>query len=51
MHYCRKNVPDYMISGSRGDYPVAGGIHFSYNSNEELHGALPYFREATTVFS
>ena len=44
-HGC-KNVPDYMISGSRGDFTGVGDIHFFYSSDEVLYGALPDFEEA-----
>ena len=38
--------PDYMISGSRGDFSGVGDIHFFYSSDEVLYGALPDFEEA-----
>mgnify|MGYP001543504117 CR=1 FL=1 len=41
-----ENVPDYMISGSRGDFTGVGDIHFFYSSDEVLYGALPDFEEA-----
>ena len=44
-HGC-KNVPDYMISGSRGDFTGVGDIHFFYSADEVLYGALPDFEEA-----
>ena len=44
-HGC-ENVPDYMISGSRGDFTGVGDIHFFYSSDEVLYGALPDFEEA-----
>ena len=44
-HGCEK-VPDYMISGSRGDFTGVGDIHFFYSSDEVLYGALPDFEEA-----
>ena len=40
------NVPDYMISGSRGDFSGVGDIHFFYSADEVLYGALPDFEEA-----
>ena len=39
-------MPDYMISGSRGDFSGVGDIHFFYSSDEVLYGALPDFEEA-----
>ena len=44
-HGC-KNVPDYMLSGSRGDFTGVGDIHFFYSADEVLYGALPDFEEA-----
>ena len=44
-HGC-ENVPNYMISGSRGDFTGVGDIHFFYSSDEVLYGALPDFEEA-----
>ena len=44
-HGC-ENVPDYMISGSRGDFSGVGDIHFFYSADEVLYGALPDFEEA-----
>lgn len=44
-HGCQ-NVPDYMISGSRGDLSGAGDIHFFYSADEILYGALPDFEAA-----
>ena len=44
-HGC-ENVPDYMISGSRGDFTGVGDIHFFYSADEVLYGALPDFEEA-----
>ena len=46
MRHGRENVPDYMISGSRGDLSGVGDIHFFYSSDEVLYGALPDFEEA-----
>ena len=40
MRHGRENVPDYMLSGSRGD------IHFFYSADEVLYGALPDFESA-----
>ena len=40
MRHGRENVPDYMLSGSRGD------IHFFYSADEVLYGALPDFEAA-----
>ena len=44
-HGC-ENVPDYMLSGSRGDFIGVGDIHFFYSADEVLYGALPDFEEA-----
>ena len=44
-HGCEK-VPDYMLSGSRGDFTGVGDIHFFYSADEVLYGALPDFEEA-----
>ena len=44
-HGC-DNVPDYMISGSRGDFSGVGDIHFFYSADEVLYGALPDFEAA-----
>ena len=46
MRHGQKNVPDYMISGSRGDFSGVGDIHFFYSSDEVLYGALPDFENA-----
>ena len=43
-HGC-ENVPDYMLSGSRGDFTGVGDIHFFYSADEVLYGALPDFEE------
>ena len=40
------DVPDYMISGSRGDFTGVGDIHFIYSADEVLYGALPDFEAA-----
>ena len=39
-------MPDYMLSGSRGDFTGVGDIHFFYSADEVLYGALPDFEEA-----
>ena len=44
-HGC-ENVPDYMLSGSRGDFTGVGDIHFFYSADEVLYGALPDFEKA-----
>ena len=44
-HGC-ENVPDYMLSASRGDFTGVGDIHFFYSADEVLYGALPDFEEA-----
>ena len=46
MRHGQENVPDYMISGSRGDFSGVGDIHFIYSADEVLYGALPDFEEA-----
>ena len=46
MRHGQENVPDYMISGSRGDFTGVGDIHFIYSSDEVLYGALPDFEAA-----
>lgn len=46
MRHGNENVPDYMISGSRGDFSGVGDIHFFYSSDEVLYGALPDFEDA-----
>ena len=44
-HGC-ENVPDYMLSGSRGDFTGVGNVHFFYSADEVIYGALPDFEEA-----
>ncbi len=46
MRHGQDNVPDYMISGSRGDFSGVGDIFFVYSSDEVLYGALPDFENA-----
>lgn len=46
MRHGQDNVPDYMISGSRGNFSGVGDIHFIYSADEVLYGALPDFEEA-----
>ena len=46
MRHGQEGVPDYMISGSRGDFSGVGDIHFIYSSDEVLYGALPDFEQA-----
>lgn len=46
MRHGQENVPDHMISGSRGDLSGVGDIHFFYSADEVLYGALPNFEEA-----
>ena len=41
-----ENVPDYMLSGSRGDFTGVGDVHFFYSADEVIYGALPDFEEA-----
>ena len=45
-HDGQPDVPDYMISGSRGDFSGVGDIHFFYSADEVLYGALPDFEAA-----
>ncbi len=46
MRHGTSDVPDYMLSGSRGDFSGVGDIHFFYSADEVLYGALPDFEEA-----
>ena len=46
MRHGQESVPDYMISGSRGDLSGVGDIHFFYSADEVLYGALPDFEAA-----
>ncbi len=46
MRHGQSDVPDYMLSGSRGDFSGVGDIHFFYSADEVLYGALPDFEEA-----
>ena len=46
MRHGQEHVPDYMISGSRGDFSGVGDIHFIYSADEVLYGALPDFEAA-----
>ena len=46
MRHGQDNVPDYMISGSRGDFSGVGDIFFVYSADEVLYGALPDFEAA-----
>ena len=46
MRHGQENVPDYMISSSRGDLSGVGNIHFFYSADEVLYGALPDFTAA-----
>ena len=46
MRHGKENVPDYMLSGSRGDFRGVGHIHFFYSESEVLYGALPDFEFA-----
>lgn len=39
MRHGQDNVPDYMISGSRGDFSGVGDIFFVYSADEVLYGA------------
>ncbi len=46
MRHGQPSVPDYMISGSQGDFSGTGDIHFFYSADEVLYGALPDFEAA-----
>ncbi len=46
MRHGADNVPDYMISGSRGNFTGVGDICFLYSADEVLYGALPDFEAA-----
>ena len=46
MRHGQENVPEYMISGSRGDFSGVGDISFFYSADEVLYGALPDFEAA-----
>ncbi len=46
MRHGQSDVPDYMLSGSRGDFSGVGDIGFFYSADEVLFGALPDFEEA-----
>ena len=46
MRHGRADVPDYMISGSRGEFTGVGDISFFYSADEVLYGALPDFEAA-----
>ena len=46
MRHGNPDVPDYMISGSRGDFSGAGDNSFFYSADEVLYGALPDFEAA-----
>ncbi len=46
MRHGRQDVPDYMLSGSRGDFRGVRDISFFYSTDEVLYGALPDFEAA-----
>ena len=46
MRHGKSGVPDYMLSGSRGDFSGVGDISFFYSADEVLYGALPDFEAA-----
>ena len=46
MRHGQADVPDYMLSGSRGDFSGVGDIHFFYSADEVLYGALLDFEAA-----
>jgi len=46
MRHGQDNVPEYMLSPSRGDYSGVGDIHFYYSTDEVLYGAWPEFEAA-----
>ena len=39
-------MPEYMLSGSSGDYSGVHDIHFFYSADEILYATAPYFEEA-----
>lgn len=46
MRHGKDDVPNYMISPSRGDFSGVGDIHFYYSTDEVLYGSLPEFKAA-----
>ena len=46
MRHGRTDVPEYMISTSRGDYTGISKIHFFYSSSEVLYGAKEEYQKA-----
>ena len=46
MRHGQADIPEYMLSGSRGDYRGVGSIHFFYSADEVLYGALPDYETA-----
>lgn len=46
MRHGQEHVPDYMISGSKGNFTGVEDIHFFYSADEVLYGALPDFEAA-----
>ena len=46
MRHGQDNVPEYMLSPSRGEYSGVGDIHFYYSTDEVLYGAWPEFEAA-----
>lgn len=46
MRHGRENVPEYMLSGSCGNFSGVHDIHFFYSEDEILYAAAPYFEEA-----
>ncbi len=46
MRHGEKDVPYYMLSGSRGDLSGVNDITFIYSKDEVLYGALPDFEKA-----
>ncbi len=46
MRHGEKDIPDYMISGSRGDFSGIREIHFYYSDDEVLYGARHCFEQA-----
>ena len=46
MRHRQDNVPEYMLSPSRGEYSGVGDIHFYYSTDEVLYGAWPEFAAA-----
>ncbi len=46
MRHRQKNVPEYMLSGTKGDYSGINDITFFYSTDEVLYGAKDMFVDA-----